>query len=67
MAHELAINLDIIPQFSGASAAVSDAAVGLLPDMAAGLGTPEFIFFITTYIYEITNGEGGGTMLNGFF
>lgn len=64
MANGLAINIDLIPQFS---AAASDATVGLLPDMAAGLGVPEFVFFVTTYIYEITNGEGGGTMLNSFF
>ncbi len=67
MANGLAINIDVIPEFIGAVAAAGDAAVGLLPDMSAGLGVPEFVFFITTYIYEITNGESGATMMNTFF
>ena len=57
------IDLDIIPQFEAAS----DGVVGALVTGPGGFGIPELIFFLATYVWEMTGGEEGVSAAGALF
>jgi hypothetical protein len=58
------VDLNLIPQFDST---ISDGITGAFATGSGGLGIPEFLFFLATYIWETTGGENASTALDVFF
>jgi hypothetical protein len=58
------VDLNLIPQFD---AVLNDSITGAVAAAPGGLGIPEFLFFLATYLWERTGGEGASLAVDALF
>ena len=58
------IDLNLIPQFD---ASLSDSVIGSFANGPGGFGLPEFLFFLATYLWERSGGEGASMAVDALF
>ncbi len=58
------VDLNLIPQFD---ATLNESLTGAFATGGGGLGIPEFLFFLATYMWERTGGEGTSMAIETLF
>lgn len=62
------IDLNLIPTFDAAiSDGITETVAGALVSESGGMGLAELLFFLATYLWERSGGEGTSAALESFF